>query len=100
MHYSQEEYWYFLEGTFEMTLDNVTQIVGPGTMVFIPPNTVHSFKNIGDTPGKQLDWTLPGGQDRYFREIDEMGQGGAGFGPEMMERVKETNARFDTHFPE
>ena len=29
-----------------------------------------------------------------------MGKGGAGFGPEMMERVKETNKRFDTHFPE
>ena len=100
VHYNQEEYFYILEGTYEMTVGDVTQTVGPGTMVFVPPHTVHTFKNVGDTPAKQLDWTLPGGQDRYFCEIDTMGKGAAGFGPEMMERVKETNARFDTHFPE
>jgi mannose-6-phosphate isomerase-like protein (cupin superfamily) len=100
MHYNQEEYFFVIEGTYEMTVGDTTQTAGPGTMVFIPPHTVHTFKNVGDTPAKQLDWTLPGGQDRYFREIDAMVKGGAGFGPEMMERVKETNARFDTHFPE
>jgi oxalate decarboxylase/phosphoglucose isomerase-like protein (cupin superfamily) len=100
VHYNQEEYFFIIEGTYEMTVGEVTQTVGPGTMVFIPPYTVHSFKNVGDTPAKQLDWTLPGGQDRYFCEIDNMGKGGAGFGPQMMERVQETNARFDTHFPD
>jgi mannose-6-phosphate isomerase-like protein (cupin superfamily) len=100
MHYNQEEYFFVIEGTYEMTVGEVTQTAGPGTMVFIPPHTLHTFKNVGDTPAKQLDWTLPGGQDRYFREIDTMGKGGAGFGPEMMERIKETNTRFDTHFPE
>ena len=83
-----------------MTVGGETRIIGPGTMVFCPANTVHTFKNIGDTPAKMLDWSLPGGQDRYFREIDEMGQGGSGFGDEMMAKVADANQRHDTHFPE
>ena len=100
VHYNQEEYFFVIEGTYEITVGEITQTAGPGTMVFIPRDFVHTFKNVGDTPAKQLDWTLPGGQDRYFREIHAMGKGDAGFGPDMMERIKQTNARFDTHFPE
>ena len=100
LHYNQEEYFFVIEGTYEMTVGDITQTVGPGTMVFIPPHTLHTFKNVGDTPASQLDWTLPGGQDRYFCEIDAMGKGGTGFGPEMMERLRATNNRFDTYFPE
>ena len=63
-----------------MTIGGETRTIGPGAMAFVPPNTVHTFKNIGVTPSKMLDWSLPGGQDHYFQEVDEMGKGGAGFG--------------------
>ena len=36
-----------------------------GTIVFIPRNVVHRFKNVGDTTACMLDWSLPGGQDHY-----------------------------------
>jgi mannose-6-phosphate isomerase-like protein (cupin superfamily) len=97
-HAEQDEYFYVLEGTYEMTVAGETSVAGPGTMVFLPRGTVHSFRNIGDAPGKMLDWSLPGGQDRYFREIDEMGKGGSGFDDEMLKRVAEANLRHDTHF--
>ncbi len=97
-HANQAEYFFVVEGTYEMTVGGVTQTIGPGTMVFCPPNTVHTFKNIGDSPAKMLDWSLPGGQDRYFQEVDEMGKGGAGFGPEMMARLEEANRRHDVTF--
>ena len=97
-HGGQSEYFFVVEGTYEMTVAGETRTIGPGTMVFVPPNTVHTFKNITDRPAKMLDWSLPGGQDRYFREIHEMGAGGAGFGPDMMARLEETNARHDANF--
>ena len=99
-HKQQDEYFYVLEGTYEMTVAGETTIAGPGTMVFLPRDTVHTFKNVGDTPAKMLDWSLPGGQDLYFREIHRLGQGGSGFGDEMMVKVADANKRHDTHFPE
>ena len=50
-----------------MTVGEQTSTVGPGTIVFIPRNVVHRFKNIGETTGCMLDWSLPGGHDQYFK---------------------------------
>jgi quercetin dioxygenase-like cupin family protein len=97
-HTEQDEYFYVLEGAYEMTVDGTTSEVGPGTMVFLPRGTVHSFKTVSAQAGKMLDWSLPGGQDRYFREIDELGKGGAGFDDAMLKKVSAANARHDTHF--
>jgi len=55
---------------------------------------VHRFKNVGDTTACMLDWSLPGGQDRYFKAISELGAGG-GF---TSEKVTEINEKFDTTF--
>ena len=82
-------------GRYELTLDGQTSTVGPGTIVFIPRNVVHRFKNIGDTTVRMLDWSLPGGQDRYFKAVSELAAGGGFTG----EKVIEISTRFDTNFP-
>lgn len=97
-HESQSEYFFVVEGRYEITVGGETTILEAGDMAFVPPNTVHTFRNITDKPARMLDWSLPGGQDRYFREVSEMGKGGAGFGEEMMERLARANARHDTHY--
>src|SRR5215510_10611158 len=74
-----------------------TSIGGPGTLVFIPRNTVHSFKNVGATPACMLDWTLPGGQDRYFKKISELAAGGSFIGDKLAELNKEHNTTFVPH---
>jgi quercetin dioxygenase-like cupin family protein len=95
VHFSQEEMFFIVEGTYELTLGGETSTVGPGTLVFIPRNVVHRFKNAGDTAACMLDWSLPGGQDRYFKAISELAAGG-GF---TSEKVMEISKRFDTNFP-
>jgi quercetin dioxygenase-like cupin family protein len=95
VHFSQEEMFFILEGTYELTLDGQTSTVGPGTIVFIPRNVMHRFKNVGDTTARMLDWSLPGGQDRYFEAVAELAAGGAFAGKKVMEISK----TFDTHFP-
>ena len=95
VHYSQEEMFFIVEGTYELTLGGQTSTVGPGTIVFIPRNVVHRFKNVSETTARMLDWSLPGGQDHYFEAVAELAAGGAFAG----EKVMEISKKFDTHFP-
>jgi quercetin dioxygenase-like cupin family protein len=94
-HAHQDEYFLVMEGQYLLIIDHGNpRVVGPGTLVYVPRGTVHSFKNIGDCPAKVLDWSIPGGQDRYFQEISDL-QAGAGFDGGRMDEV---NRRHDTEY--
>jgi len=94
VHFDQEEMFFIVEGTYELTVGGQTSTAGPGTIVFIPRTTVHRFKNIGDTTACMLDWSLPGGQDRYFTAMAEVAAGDTFSG----EKMREINKRFNTNF--
>ena len=94
VHFNQEEIFFIVDGLYELTIDGQTSIGGPGTLVFIPRNTVHSFKNVGATPACMLDWTLPGGQDQYFKKISELAGGGSFTGDKLAELNKEHHTAF------
>jgi hypothetical protein len=83
------------EGLYEVTVGDETAKAGPGSIVFIPRNVVHRFKNVGFVTGRMLGWSLPGGQDHYLKAISELAAGG-GF---TSEKVMEISKTFDTHFP-
>ena len=95
VHYKQEEILFIIEGLYEVTIGDETAKAGPGSIVFIPRNVVHRFKNVGGVMGHMLGWSLPGGQDRYLKAISELAAGG-GF---TSERVIEISKTFDTYFP-
>jgi quercetin dioxygenase-like cupin family protein len=95
VHSSQEELFFIVEGTYEVTVGGQTSTAGPGTIVFIPRNVVHRFRNVGDTTACMLDWSLPGGQDHYFKAISELAAGD-GF---TAERAMAISKKFDTNFP-
>ena len=85
VHFNQEEMFFIVEGTYEMTVGDQTSTAGPGTIVFIPRNVVHRFKNVGQTTARMLDWSLPGGQDHYFKAISDLAAGNAFTGEKVME---------------
>src|SRR3981081_2404807 len=58
VHFSQEEMFFIVEGTYELTVGDQTTTAGPGTIVFIPRNVVHRFKNVADTTACMLDASL------------------------------------------
>jgi quercetin dioxygenase-like cupin family protein len=95
VHFNQEEVFYILEGTYELTVGGRTTTAAPGTIVFIPRNVVHRFTNVGATTACMLDWSLPGGQDHYFKAISDLAtrEGFSG------EKALEISKKFDTHFP-
>ena len=93
-HHDHDEYFYILEGTFALSVAGRNVTAGPGTMVYVPRETVHAFTNIATTPGKILEWGLPGGQERYFEAIDQLGAKGQ-LNPES---VVATSKAFETEF--
>ena len=97
VHFDQEEIFFIVDGRYELTIDGHTSINGPGTLVFVPRNTVHRFKNVGETPACMLDWTLPGGQDQYFKKISELAGGGSFTDDKLAELDKEHNTTFVPH---
>lgn len=66
-----EELFYVLEGTFEFILNDPENPIKafPGSVIHIPSNAVHTFKNVGETMGKMLVLLTPGNLLNYFRAI-------------------------------
>src|SRR5262249_41137152 len=94
VHFKQEEFLFIIEGFYEVTVGDETATAGPGSIVFIPRNVVHRFKNVGDITGRMLGCSLPGGQDHYLKAISELAAGG----DFTSEKVMEISKTFDTHF--
>lgn len=95
LHHTQEECIFIVDGSYEVTIAGITRTVGAGTMLFVPRSVTHRFRNIGTTVGHMLDWSVPGGQDHYFRAISELAVGG-GFDNQ---KAMEISEKHDTHFP-
>ena len=93
-HHDNEEYFFVLEGEFEVSVGEHTVNAGPGSMVFVPRETVHAFKYVGSTRGKMLEWGTPGGQERYFEAIDRL----AAEGKMSPDTVTTTSRDFATEF--
>jgi mannose-6-phosphate isomerase-like protein (cupin superfamily) len=96
LHQDREEYFYVLDGTYSLTVDGKESTIGPNTLVFVPRGTVHAFTNIASTPGRMLEWTIPGSNGDYFQAVDKM-QTEGGFDPEKFAAI---NKQFSTEFVE
>jgi quercetin dioxygenase-like cupin family protein len=72
VHYSEDELFLILEGEYRIYLNGDWTTVGPGTVVYLPRGSVHTFQVAGDKPGRH--WTLqtPSGFERYFAQAGEL----------------------------
>ena len=43
-HHPNEEVWTIIEGQFEVTIGNESQVVGPGAVAVVPPDVPHSVR--------------------------------------------------------
>ena len=68
---SENEYWYVVEGEWEIQTGDRIETVGPGSMVLTPEMATHAFKLLGDTPGKMLIINAPAGHELFFKDIQE-----------------------------
>lgn len=71
----EDEAFYVLEGEYEFLDDGHTMRAGTGSLVYVPKGSLHTYKNVGTTPGKMLVSQTPGGlHERFFEEIGQEAQ--------------------------
>jgi len=92
LHHEYDEYFFVVDGTIAFVIDGRESTLVPGTFAFTPRNGVHSFKNIGASTASLLEWTVPGGNEPYFRAVSDMGKD---IDPK---RLAEINKRYATEF--
>ena len=90
-HTREEELFIVIEGRFRFVSDGVESEAGPGSVVFLPRNTVHAFQVISETPGKAWVHVYPGGFETFFRRSAAIFVEAAGGAPDMA-RIMEAAA--------
>ena len=68
LHRMEIEFVYVVSGQFKFKVGDRVESVPVGTFIFVPPNTVHTFKNTGTNPGVLLFGVTPGGFEKMFAE--------------------------------
>jgi mannose-6-phosphate isomerase-like protein (cupin superfamily) len=69
--WNEHETFYIIEGQFEFLKGDEVVQAGPGTTVFVPRGTVHTFKNVGTGSGRLVGMSSPAGHEQFFLEAGE-----------------------------
>ncbi len=94
-HLNEDECFLLQEGRLSFLSDGGWTEAGPGAVVFTPRGTVHTYKNVGDTPARMLFTALPSGFDVFFeRCATEFAKPG---GPDMA-RIVEISAEHGIYY--
>ncbi len=63
---NEDELFVVQEGTEAFFYDNQSHNLGPGGVAFMPPESIHTFKNTSDVPSRMLIETSPAGFETFF----------------------------------
>jgi len=65
-HLNEDEWWFVLEGQASFLIEGQWRPVAAGSAVFAPKGSVHTFRNDGKTPLRQLVSMSPAGFETFF----------------------------------
>ena len=65
-HHRTDETFYILEGDLEFSADGVTVRAGAGSVVHVPRRLLHTYRNVGTSPTRQLVVITPAGFEQFF----------------------------------
>ena len=68
-HRDAAEAFFVLEGDYLMFIDDEQHLCPPGTFVYVPRGTPHTFKVSSDGPGRKLNLFTPGAMVGFFEEL-------------------------------
>jgi quercetin dioxygenase-like cupin family protein len=68
-HSNEEETFTVLDGDFELLRNGEWIPLATGEAFYSPRETIHTFRNIGTTPGRIMIFITPGGFENYLEEI-------------------------------
>src|SRR6478736_6053689 len=69
IHHREDETFQILEGEYEWTVGGKTIVAKPGTTLFAPRGVAHTYRYLGQTPGRLMCTITPSGFERFFEEI-------------------------------
>ena len=69
VHDRDEEFYYILEGAYEMQAGDKQFTAETGSLVVIPAHVPHKFRNAGKVPARALMIFRPGGFDELIEEL-------------------------------
>jgi len=102
IHHNEDEVFYLLEGELELMVEGRASVVGAGTFVNIPKNTLHTFRNAGTTPARFLGLVVPAGFEGFFEEIGEPvtdTSSSPPAGPPDVEKIMATAPKYGLEIP-
>jgi len=76
-HDRDEEFYYILEGAYDMQAGNESFTAEAGSVVVIPRDVPHQFRNAGKVPARALMIFRPGGFDELGEEMRQASVAGA-----------------------
>ena len=69
IHSREDETFQVLEGEYEFVVAGQTLVAGKGATVFAPRGIPHTYRYLGQTPGKLLCVITPAGFEGFFETI-------------------------------
>ena len=72
IHHRESELFCVLEGTYSFRVGDSRTEARAGSFRFVPKGTVHTYRNIGTTPGKSLVVLTPGGFENFWVEAADL----------------------------
>lgn len=86
-HGVDDEFFYIIEGRYAFVCDGARCEAGPGTFLRVARDSVHTFVNTGDAPGRMLVITSPSGLEAPFREAHRRAAAGEALTPEALTAI-------------
>jgi mannose-6-phosphate isomerase-like protein (cupin superfamily) len=83
VHPEFDETFYVVDGMLAFRVGDHAYEAGPGTVVFVPRGTPHTFANPGETPARSFVLVTPGGFERYFEALIDLVSETGGIPPEQ-----------------
>ena len=102
-HHRTDETFYVLEGDLEFSADGATVRAGAGSVVRVPRGLLHTYRNVGASPTRQIVVIAPAGFERFFVEAGEVTDDPtlppAGQPPPDVDRLLAIGRKYDLDVP-
>jgi quercetin dioxygenase-like cupin family protein len=72
IHHREDETFQVLEGEFEFSVGDKKIMAKQGTTIFAPRGIPHTYRYVGQTPGRLMCIITPAGFEGFFEEIGAM----------------------------
>jgi mannose-6-phosphate isomerase-like protein (cupin superfamily) len=93
IHHREDEMFYVLEGEFEFTCGDRVFKAAKDSLVALPREIPHAFKNTGKALGKTLLVLIPGGTEKAFGELSKLPPG-----PPDLENINAITKKYGVEF--